>query len=335
MAAPVVSVIMPAYNVERYVNDAIESILNQTFKDFEFIIVDDASTDKTLAEIKKHSDERIKILVNETNSGPGACMNKAMRISLGKYIVRMDADDISHHSRIEKLHEFLESNPSIDVCGCSMQLFGTEKNSVEFSADHDEIVAGLFWKSTVPQGAVMMRKAIIERNNLFYDESFRVGGDWKYWCSIKDHVRFSNLKEVLYFYRRGEQNITVQHKNKSSDRSLKIHSYLLSDFGIPFNTDDLKKHQFVLGMFFDPFVPDDVRSARDWIMKLRNHNLLSKKYNHEYFVKISEQHWNWVFYKLVPYGFSFYWEYVSVSGFRLSNFVYYLKYTFNKMFGNK
>ena len=330
MAVPIISVIMPSYNVEKYVGEAIESILKQTFKDFEFIIIDDFSTDNTLREIQKHNDVRIKIINSEINSGPGACMNKAMRIAQGKYIARMDADDISHHSRIEKLYNFLEANPSIHICGSAMKLFGNENNVVEFSSDHDEIVAGLIWKSVVPQGTIMMRKNILEEYNLTYDESFRVGGDWKFWCSIKNYVRFSNLKEVLYYYRRGDQNITVQHKNQSPERALKIHSYILNDFGISFNNDDLKSHQFLLGMFSEAPNSHSVKRTHEWILKLLEHNHSEKKYNHQYFKKISEQHWSRLFYLLAPFGFSVVWTYVSVSRFSFSHFTYYLKYIFNK-----
>jgi len=330
MSVPTVSVIMPSYNVGKYIGEAMESILNQTFNDFEFIIIDDASSDNTINEIQKHKDPRIKIIENQDNSGPGACMNKAMRIAQGKYIARMDADDISHPSRIQKLYNFLEENSSIDVCGCSMQLFGNESNRVEFSSDHDEIVCGLFWKSAVPQGAVMMRKNIAQKKNLYYDESFRVGGDWKFWCSIKNHVRFSNLKEILYFYRRGEHNITVQSKDQSMERSSRIHRYLFNDFGISFNDNDLKSHRFILGMFSKEPTSIIVKSAYDWLQKLLEHNLSEKKYNHHYFKKISYGHWRRLFYRLVPFGFSVVWSYISVSRLNFSHILYYMKYLFNK-----
>ena len=141
MTTPAVSVLMPVYNVEKYIGEAIESILNQTFNDFEFIIIDDASTDNTVSVIEKFSDNRIKLIRNETNIKLAASLNKGLRIAQGKYIARMDGDDISLPHRFQKLYEFLENNPSVDICGSAMRVFGNEETVWEYSSDDKEIKA--------------------------------------------------------------------------------------------------------------------------------------------------------------------------------------------------
>ena len=114
---PEISVIMSVYNGMPYLQEAVKSILNQTYKDFEFIIVDDASTDDSLKYLKGINDKRIKILSNEKNLGLAVSLNKALNAARGEYIARMDADDISKPERLHIQLNFMELNPQIDICG--------------------------------------------------------------------------------------------------------------------------------------------------------------------------------------------------------------------------
>ena len=130
---PKLSVIMPAYNAEKYIGEAIESILNQTFTDFEFIIIDDGSSDHTADIIKGFHDERIRFIQNEKNSGVANTLNKGLELSQGEYIARMDADDISLPARFEKQVAFMEANPDVAVVGCGIELFGMSHEKRYFS----------------------------------------------------------------------------------------------------------------------------------------------------------------------------------------------------------
>ncbi len=335
MSSPAISVVMSAYNAEKYIGEAIDSILNQTFKDFEFIIVDDASTDKTLSVVENYKDRRIKILRNEKNLKLAASLNKGLRISQGKYIARMDADDISHLERLEKLYDFLEQNPNVDICGTPMKLFGSEDAVWGRNTEDKEIKAGLIWGSTMQHGTVLMRKDKILEHNLFYDESFHVGQDWKYWYDAKNYVTFSNLKQSLYFYRRGEQNITIQHSHESKDRYATMHRIMLTDMGITFSEHELKLHQFIMGLLSVPPSPQTINEARSWLEKLISHNRAMKEYDAFSFEKIAYQHWSRLFYRIVPNGFHTIFAYVLVSGISLMQLSYYIKYSINKFIGRK
>ncbi|HAS7841575.1 TPA: glycosyltransferase family 2 protein, partial [Vibrio cholerae] len=125
MSSPKISVVMSVYNGEKYLGEAIDSILKQTFSDFEFIIINDGSTDKTLEIIKSYmkKDDRI-VLVSRENKGLIVSLNEGLDLAKGQYIARMDADDISIKSRFEKQIEFLDSNPDIGVCGTWVEVFG-------------------------------------------------------------------------------------------------------------------------------------------------------------------------------------------------------------------
>ena len=120
---PRVSVVMPAYNAEKYIGEAIDSILNQTFTDFEFIIIDDGSSDRTADIVKSYSDPRIRLLANERNSGIVASLNRGIQKATGKYIARMDADDYSRLDRIKKQVDFLDNHPEVIALGTSFSTF--------------------------------------------------------------------------------------------------------------------------------------------------------------------------------------------------------------------
>lgn len=335
MSTPAISVIMSSYNVEKYIGEAIESILNQTFKDFEFIIVDDASTDATYSVIKKYDDTRIKLFQNEKNSGPAVSHNKSLSIAKGKYIALMDSDDISHPLRLEKLYEFMEKNPQIDVCGTYMKLFGSENSIRTYSTDDKELKAGLLWGSTMPHATVLMRRDSANKHQLHYDESLRVGTDSKFWCDAKEFLTFSNLKESLYFYRRGEQNITVKFSEQTNARHAQLHKMMLTDLGINFSEYELLLHRFIIGLFSITPSAKVVKDAHAWKYKLLTYNRAVNKYDRRALEKIANNHWNHLFFKLVPYGFKTVLAYGIVSGISTTQLSYYLKYNLNKLIGRK
>ncbi len=123
---PRITVIMPVYNCELYIKEAIDSILNQTFTDFEFLIIDDASTDKTVSIIKEYKDFRIQLIEKEGNKGISDSLNYGLKVAKGEYIARMDGDDISLPERFVKQVTFLDSNPDVILCGSNFGIIGTE-----------------------------------------------------------------------------------------------------------------------------------------------------------------------------------------------------------------
>ncbi|SVC41049.1 uncharacterized protein METZ01_LOCUS293903, partial [marine metagenome] len=111
---PLITVLMPVYNGAKYLNEAIDSILNQTFQNFEFIIIDDGSTDDSVKIIKSYDDNRIRLVENRNNLGQSETLNKGLSLTRGKYIARMDQDDISMPERLKKQFEFMENNSDVD-----------------------------------------------------------------------------------------------------------------------------------------------------------------------------------------------------------------------------
>lgn len=222
---PKVSVLMPAYNAEKYIGEAIESILNQTFKDFEFIIIDDCSIDRTWEIINKYAyvDNRIIVLKNKENKGIAGNRNKLVKLAKSKYIIWQDADDISISTRIEKQYNFMEENPDVGICGGWLQFFNEKGNTSirKYSLDDYSLRKNIFRYSPVAQpGAIIRKKSIDELGlyNLKYppaediDMSFRIGSKYK----------FANLQEILINYRENSNSATFTNLKKIELDTLEI-----------------------------------------------------------------------------------------------------------------
>lgn len=208
---PVISVVMPVFNGEKYLRLAMESILNQTFKDFEFIIINDGSTDKTEKILKNFSDPRIVYINNETNLGLSKSFNVGIRTAQGECIARMDADDIALPNRFNKQLEFLKVNPHIGIIGSSIMLMdesGRAMKKHSMPSNHLEIK----WKSLFSTPLIhptVMARAEILKNNL-YDESILNSEDYELWSRLlfEKDIKFANISEPLLYYRVFKKSFT-------------------------------------------------------------------------------------------------------------------------------
>lgn len=211
-----ISVVMPAYNAARFVDAAIQSIRAQSFRDFEFVIVDDGSTDGTtrIAEAHANEDPRIK-LIRQRQSGCMAAIIRGMREASAPYVARMDADDISHHNRFATQIAFLEENPSIAVVGTSVEFIdenGRITGTRHCPENHDEIATRLLHKSPLYHPSVMMRREMIEAVG-GYDRRFVVAEDYRLWLNVAAEYELANIDEPLLRYRRHTGQMT--HRRNS------------------------------------------------------------------------------------------------------------------------
>ena len=240
---PKISVIMPVYNGEKYLREAIDSILNQTLSDFEFIIINDASTDKTEEIINSYNDSRIKHLKNGTNLGVAGSLNRGLDDATGEYIARMDADDISLPMRFEKQVEFLDKNDDIAVCGCETMIFGSvgEQNTYTVFGKENMKINMLF-SSCLAHPAVMMRKDVIDKEHYRYDSDFDKVEDYELWARIIRKYNMDNVKEVLFKYRVHEKQVTKNYNSEHNYRMTEIRRNILNALDIDFNESEFKAY---------------------------------------------------------------------------------------------
>ena len=204
---PKISVIMSVYNGEKYLREAIESILNQTFTDFEFIIVNDGSTDNSLEIIKSYNDERIKIINNEKNIGLTKSLNKALAQARGEYIARQDADDISLPSRFEEQIKYLEEHPDVVLLGTSSYNIDESGKIIgKKIALAKPTMGNLFKENQFIHGSVMFKKEVVDELG-YYNELFNYSQDYELWLRIANHYPVRNLTQRLYKSRSHSENI--------------------------------------------------------------------------------------------------------------------------------
>lgn len=198
---PRISVIMAVYNGEKYLKESIDSILCQTFNNFEFIIINDNSTDKTEKIIESYNDPRILLKKNDINLGLSASLNIGIKLAKGEFIARMDADDISLPQRFEKQLNFLDNNPEIALCGTNIIKFNNNKKIQEkFPTNPEEIKCGLLLSNPFAHPSVMIRKSIFDKYNLSYPQ-YKNAQDFALWAEIAKYEKMSNLDEFLLLYR--------------------------------------------------------------------------------------------------------------------------------------
>lgn len=205
-----VSVVMSVYNGEKYVKTAVESILAQTFTDFEFIIINDGSTDGTARILSNYQDARVR-LTHQEHLGLTRTLNRGIRMARGEYIARMDVDDISLSERLKKQVDFLEDNPDVGVVGTAYYEIDSEGRTIGrkiFPVEDEELRKALIRYNPLFHGSVMIRKSVFDQVGL-YNESFIRAQDYELWFRIARHFKLANLPDLLAMRRYEDMNISV------------------------------------------------------------------------------------------------------------------------------
>jgi len=224
---------MSVYNGEKYLNQAIESILNQTFTDFEFIIIDDSSSDKTPEILQRYKDPRIIIVRNNTNLGLTKSLNIGLNLAKGEYIARMDADDISYPERLEKQVKFLEKNENIGVLGTSRELIDDANTTIGqvLSISDVNIIkwSSLFGFHEIAHPTAMIRKNLMDRV-AGYNPKYSYAQDAELWSRLSEITTFSNLPDILLKYRMNTRQISQKNADDQKSNNLNILRNILEKY---------------------------------------------------------------------------------------------------------
>lgn len=286
--SPVVTVLMSVYNGEKYLREAMDSILNQTFADFEFIIIDDGSTDGTFSIVKSYKDLRIRLIKNKANIGLTKSLNKGMRLAGGKYIARMDCDDISSPNRLNIQVAFMEKNQDVGVCGSWIKTFGSCKEEIwKYPVENDLISSRLIFDSPLAHPSIIMRKELMDKNNLKYDEHCELAQDWKLWQECRSYLKITNIPEVLLLYRIHNRSIGSTEHNRRRNIIENIDKKNLSGIGIYPNKDELSLHRNIASSQF----VNSIYDVGKWLLKLHDANKVAGVYPEPAFSIILSQKW--------------------------------------------
>lgn len=221
---PSISVVMAVYNGEKYLKEAIDSILYQTYRDFEFIIIDDCSTDDTPCILASYGDKRIRIIRNERNLKLPASLNRGLRLAQGKYIARMDADDVAMPERFAKQIGYMEAHNEVAVLGGSIEVMDEFGKSLYVNQVKcgDKIGSYYLLPSPIAHPTAMLRKSMTVDEGFFYDEKYTSAQDYDLWLRIAKVHKIANIPDVVLMYRIHGGSISESKREQQQSNALKI-----------------------------------------------------------------------------------------------------------------
>jgi len=287
---------MPVYNGAKYLHESIQSILNQTYKNFELIIIDDGSTDNSIEIINSFIDKRIKVLRNSENKGLAYTRNKAVKNSSGKYIAILDCDDIAYPERLSKQVEFLETYPEFVMVGSSFEIIDEQSEGtgekIILDLDNNLISTQLFFCNYFAQSSVMMKREVF--NDFQYNEDYTQAEDYHLWSQISTKYKLANLHEILVKYRSHNESISNTKNFIQEINVKKIYRYHLLRLGLKTISEDIiELHYQILRNLIpvDKIGKKTTFEVLNWLNQLLNINIENKILDPTFFYNELQKYW--------------------------------------------
>ncbi|MCL4338850.1 glycosyltransferase [Patescibacteria group bacterium] len=292
MKNPLVTVFMPVYNGQRYIRESVESILTQTFKDFELLIVDDASTDKSVRIIESFNDTRIRLVKNKKHLGLAKIRQKGVDLAKGKYIAFLDCDDIALPQRLSKHVSYLDSHKEVYVAGSWVEIIdeqGKKTGQVWRHAESPELIkAILLFRNCISQSSVLLRK------ECFNAEHYRADNwpapDYDLWIRLAGKFKMINIPAVLTYYRKHPQNMSGDAKKEIDDCTTKIMKENLGRLDINVLPQEVRIHR-LLEPGQQNLSLQEIKAIEKWLLKLSDCNRNIGRYDIDLFDRLLKGYW--------------------------------------------
>lgn len=279
---PLISVVMPVFNSEKHILEAINSILNQTLTDFELIIINDASTDSTQTILNTITDKRIIRIDNTIQKGNYKCRNIGMSVARGCYIAVMDSDDIAKPTRLVIQYDFMLKTPDCVALGSSVEVIKKDTAFLRINQiqSPDEVKIGLLKDNMCTHPSLMIRAEILRKHQISYNESYRYASDYDLLVQLSQIGQIYNLPEVLLQYRIHSGQISSQFRKQQSSIADQIRLKQLAQIlHINAKKKEVKMH---LSLMRDNIVRvKEINRMERWFVKIINKNIKYKAYNNE------------------------------------------------------
>ena len=278
--------IISTYNTKKeYLEFAVQSVLDQTYKNFELIIIDDGSEIPVKEVLKDFTDERISIYRNETNKGQCYSRNFGMEIMDGEYMAVLDGDDAFHKDKLKEQVAYLEKHPNCDILATQFKYLSDNKKVTPFvrmTKNPEEYRVKLFWDDEkVLHSSVMVRSEFIKKNNVQYDVRYKYATDYGFWCQCSKHKgRFSILNKYLAYYRMNSNQVSREHANEQKQCGFNIYLNQLENLNITPTETEKEIH---LSLFHYLIEGKSSQETYDWYLKLLKASQKSDFYNKFYF----------------------------------------------------
>lgn len=282
---------MPVYNGAEYLREAIGSVFDQTFSDFELLIIDDGSIDDSALILSSINDSRVRLFKHSVNQGLIASLNKVLVLANGDYIIRMDCDDISLPERFEQQYRYMECNPEIGVCGSWIKTIGAKKGRIlRRPTRHDEIKASLLFGSYMVHPSVIIRKSVIERHNLLFNDAYPHAEDYEFWVRMSEVTKLANLDKILLLYRIHSHQISIKYQAEQEESVKGIQESLFSSIGLQVSGSQMRLHRMTCREEA-PGSEEEVSLIGRWLMEVGNAALNSRDYDSYALAKVLAQQW--------------------------------------------
>jgi len=302
-----VSVVIAMKNREKYIEEAIMSVLNQTFQDFEIVVLDDASSDNSCKVVESIEDKRIKLIKFQKHQGIAKIRNFGNKIAEGKYISIFDSDDIMPDSRLEVQYKYMEENLDIGVCGGGLTLLNEPDFYYFRSGDSETINIEQMFHTMVFHGTAMIRKSVLIKYDLKYREELPYAEDWALWVDMINKVKMANIDSNLLHYRVHDEGITIQTRTDSKEmknrqeRMADIFRNALNNHGFKLEENEIK-----LFIFYNSELNEygKIPKYTDYIAMQKLIEKMKKQTNQ---LGINESKFNkiayeWIDHKAIQYG---------------------------------
>lgn len=238
---------MPTYNVTPYVKEAIASVLRQTYRDFELLVIDDCSTDGTVSVVRSIDDPRIHIIQNEKNVGLAENLNHGLSHITTEYVARMDGDDIAEPFWLEREVTILDSHPEIGICSGGFERFGTVKSLVRFPERHEDCMANMLFECSVI--VPTFRMSLYRNHGLRYSTEAFPAEDYRFWAECLRVTRIYNIQETLFHYRMHPTQICTARREEQQQKVAEVRRYMLEWLNPNFTEEE---RLYYTGQFMAP-----------------------------------------------------------------------------------
>ena len=293
MPVPRVSFLMAVYDGETYLDEAIQSVLNQTFHDFEFIVINDGSTDGTAKIIERYrrGDGRIRAY-EQPNRGLVVALNRGLELARGEYVARMDADDISVPERVAAQVAFMDAHTEVGICGTWIETFGSGRGDVRRYPSGDEMIRScLLFESVIAHSSVVMRRELYRAVGLRYDAACLHAEDYDLWVRAASHAQFANIPEVLLRYRVHQNQVVKTFESGKLASAQRIRLRQLECLGISPTRQEFELHLALSGWEFQS-TKEFIAAAHSWLLKLKTANEVAGIYPPAAFLCVLGERWS-------------------------------------------
>lgn len=281
--SPKVTVLLPVFNAAEFLSTAIDSILAQTFVDFELLIIDDGSSDGSDGVVESYVDPRINFIRNGTNLGLVATLNKGLQVAKGEYIARMDADDISLPERLACQVGFMDANQAVGVCGSWVHLFSdTDKSVWKLPDTSEKIRCWQFHTVGVAHPSVIIRRKLFVQHGLLYDPHYSHIEDYELWGRAIKYMDFANIQKVLVEYRISDGQICARYGAEQLAAVAPLRRRRVAELGIEPTQEEQELHEMILNGALPPEQSNFDRAER-WLLRLEAANRAAAVYDADYF----------------------------------------------------